>query len=81
MNNLANQPQIILIGGTSHIGKSTLGKALAIELKGEYIATDNLARHPGRPWSIDKSATIKPHVAEYYQSLSARKLLSDVLIH
>jgi len=81
INNLANQPRIILIGGASHIGKSTLGKALSIKLKGEYIATDNLARHPGRPWSTEKDKEIKPHVAEHYRGLSAPELLSDVLVH
>ncbi|MEM7594831.1 MAG: 2-phosphoglycerate kinase [Cyanobacteria bacterium P01_A01_bin.83] len=81
MSNLINQPQIILIGGTSHLGKSTLGKALSLELKGKYIATDSLARHPGRPWSIGKNKTIKPHVVEHYRSLSAPQLLSNVLLH
>ena len=81
MNNLANSPRIILIGGTSHIGKSTLGKALAIKLRGECISTDNLARHPGRPWSIEKNKAIKSHVAEHYQSLSVPELLLNALTH
>ena len=81
INSSANPTQIILIGGTSHIGKSTLGKALAIKLRGEYISTDDLARHPGRPWSSEKNTTIKLHVAEHYRSLSAPELLLDVLTH
>ena len=81
MNSSIPQSQIILIGGTSHTGKSALGRALASELKGKYIATDDLARHPGRPWNTLNSQTIKPRVAEHYRSLSVPQLISDVLIH
>lgn len=38
----------ILIGGSSHVGKSTLSKQLAAALGIELISTDDLARHPGR---------------------------------
>ena len=81
MENSVDIPQIILIGGTSHTGKSTLARALASKLKGKYLATDKLARHPGRPWKNEKSLTIKPHVLEHYRSLSAPELISDVMIH
>ncbi|MGD1875429.1 MAG: hypothetical protein ACFB02_20525 [Mastigocoleus sp.] len=39
-----SQRRIILIGGTSHAGKSTLGQALAITLGWDYCSTDKLAR-------------------------------------
>ena len=81
MNDLTNRPQIVLIGGTSHVGKSTLTKALAAKLRGEYIACDRLARHPGRPWKTENNEIIKSHVAEHYRNLSVPQLVEDVLIH
>ena len=81
MNDSINRPQIIFIGGTSHVGKSTLAKALAAKLKGEYIACDRLSRHPGRPWKTKNNEIIKPHVAEHYRNLSVLQLVEDVLIH
>ncbi len=50
---LMNQTRIILIGiligGTSHAGKSTLAQSLAAKLGWNYLSTDKLARHPGKP--------------------------------
>ncbi|MEL7245323.1 MAG: 2-phosphoglycerate kinase, partial [Cyanobacteria bacterium J06573_2] len=45
-----DKTRIILIGGSSHVGKSTLAQSLANKLNWNYISTDKLARHPGRPW-------------------------------
>jgi 2-phosphoglycerate kinase len=59
------QPLGILIAGTSHVGKSTFAKAIARSLDRELISTDELARHPGRPWP-----SAQPQVAEYYSKLS-----------
>ncbi len=70
----------ILIGGTSHIGKSTLAKALATKLGWTAISTDSLARHPGRPWR-QNDEKIPNHVAEYYLTLSVDELIKDVLQH
>jgi hypothetical protein len=42
--------RVVLIGGTSNVGKSTLAQAVAERLGFEYLSTDGLARHPGRPW-------------------------------
>lgn len=72
--------RVILIGGTSHTGKSTLGAFLAKRLGWELCATDRLARHPGRPWRT-KPETVPSHVAEHYRSLSINELLDDVLDH
>ena len=44
------------------------------------IATDQLARHPGRPWRT-LPERVPQHVAEHYLSLSADELLADVLRH
>jgi len=70
----------ILIGGSSNVGKSTLAKALANKLGWHYIATDYLARHPGRPWRTT-GEPIPSHVAEHYATLSTEELLEDVLRH
>ena len=73
--------RVILIGGTSHAGKSTLGLSLAERLAWDYLATDSLARHPGRPWKNQNQDTVKKHVAQHYRNLSAQSLLEDVLLH
>lgn len=59
------QPLGILFAGTSHVGKSTFATAIARLLGRELISTDDLARHPGRPWP-----TVRPQVAEFYSELS-----------
>ena len=78
---MTNSFQVVLIGGASHVGKSSLGKALAGELNGKYIATDSLARHPGRPWTNEEVKIVKPHVVEHYRNLSVPELVSNVLKH
>ena len=80
MNELTEKTRVILIGGSSHAGKTALGKFLAAKLNWSYIATDNLARHPGRPWA-STNGTIKDRVAEHYRTLSVESLLKDVLSH
>jgi 2-phosphoglycerate kinase len=72
--------RVILIGGSSHIGKSTLAESLAMKLGWRHISTDSLARHPGRPWRT-KPESVPLHVAEHYLSLSADALIKDVLCH
>ena len=42
--------RVVLIGGSSHVGKSTLSEALAARMGWERLSTDSLALHPGRPW-------------------------------
>ena len=41
--------RVLLIGGPSHTGKSTLAETLAAELGWNHVSTDSMARHPGRP--------------------------------
>jgi len=72
--------RVILIGGSSHAGKSALADALAKKLGWTQISTDKLARHPGRPWRPE-SQQVPDHVAEHYLSLSVRELIEDVLHH
>ena len=71
---------VLLIGGTSHTGKSTLGTRLAHERNGVYQSTDTLARHPGRPWKTFPE-TVPPHVAEHYLTLTPPELIADVVRH
>jgi hypothetical protein len=72
--------RLLLIGGASHVGKSTLAQSLATYLAWDYCSTDKLARHPGRPWQVNIQ-DIPKHVADHYQFLSANELLDDVLLH
>jgi len=71
---------IILIGGTSHAGKSTLAEFLAAKFGLMNISTDKLARHPGRPWK-DKPEEIPLHVQQHYFNLPVNELLANVLKH
>ena len=71
---------VILIGGSSHVGKSTLAAALAAKLGWTQISTDKLARHPGRPWKPAQQQ-LPDYVADHYLSLSVRELIEDVLHH
>lgn len=72
--------RVFLIGGSSHVGKSTLAQSLGSRLGWRPISTDSLARHPGRPWS-KKPVTVPEDVAGHYLSLSVDELVADVLRH
>ena len=72
-----SSPRVVLIGGTSHVGKSTLSESLAARLGWTRISTDTLARHPGRPWK-PAPEKVPDHVAEHYLSLSVNELIEDV---
>jgi 2-phosphoglycerate kinase len=81
MHKSIDETRVILIGGSSHTGKSTLGRALAAKLGWSYLATDKLARHPGRPWVGANGQAMPAHVVEHYRDLSADALFLDVLSH
>ena len=72
--------RVILIGGASHVGKSTLARSLADTLGLRLLSTDTMARHPGRPWRSAPEA-VPDHVAEHYLTLSVGELITDVLDH
>lgn len=72
--------RVVLIGGTSHVGKSTFAQAVAERLGFECLSTDGLARHPGRPWRTPEWE-VPAHVAEHYGSLTVDELISSVLDH
>src|ERR1700689_1799826 len=72
--------KVVLVGGTSHAGKSTLARTLAERLDGEARSTDQLARHPGRPWRQGERE-VSPHVAEHYGGLEPEALLASVMRH
>jgi 2-phosphoglycerate kinase len=81
MNQRINQTRIILIGGSSHAGKSTLAQNLAAKLNWNYLSTDKLARHPGKPWIQPNKKFIPEHVVEHYKNLSPEELFLDVISH
>ncbi len=81
MNKSINETKVILIGGSSHAGKSTLAQYLAAKLNWNYCSTDKLARHPGKPWIQANKKTIPEHVAEHYRTLSTEALFLGVLSH
>ena len=72
--------RVILIGGTSSVGKSTLARSIALKLEWGLTSTDSLARHPGRPWKT-AFRSVPQHVADHYLSLSVDELVADVLRH
>ncbi|MDT7845713.1 hypothetical protein [Streptomyces justiciae] len=72
--------RVLLIGGTSHTGKSTVARAAAERLGFTYRPTDLLARHPGRPWRTP-DREVPPHVAEHYGTLGVDELIDSVLDH
>lgn len=72
--------RVVLIGGTSHAGKSTVAQVVADRAGFEYVSTDRLARHPGRPWRTPQWE-VPAHVAEHYRSLTVDELISSVLDH
>lgn len=72
--------KVILIGGSSHSGKSVVAKTMAIKINWSFLSTDSLARHPGRPWRKNPN-DIPSHVVEHYSTLSVEQLFEDVLTH
>ncbi|KPI20248.1 hypothetical protein OK074_7590 [Actinobacteria bacterium OK074] len=73
--------RVVLIGGTSHAGKTTVGVEIARRLGYEYRSTDGLARHPGRPWRTEAGGEVPAHVAEHYRTLCTEELITSVLDH
>lgn len=72
--------RVILIGGSSHAGKSSVGRIVAQRLGWELAPTDGMARHPGRPWPRPDWA-VPPHVIEHYETLSPDALAAAQLAH
>lgn len=68
--------QAILISGTSHVGKSTLAEKLAERLGWAGLSTDNLGRHPGRPWMA-----IPAPVTEFYERLTPETIHWFLKVH
>jgi 2-phosphoglycerate kinase len=69
-----------LIGGSSHLGKSTIAAAVAAMVGGEARSTDRMGPHPGRPWPVGETAP-PPHTVAHYQTLSGEELIVSVVAH
>ncbi|MFE3854930.1 hypothetical protein ACFXPN_27835 [Streptomyces griseorubiginosus] len=72
--------RVVVIGGTSNTGKSTVAGAVAERLGFAHRSTDLLARHPGRPWRTPERE-VPPHVAEHYATPAVDELIDSVLGH
>ena len=81
MGNLRTNLKVILIGGSSHAGKSMVSESLAAKMGWSYLSTDKLAAHPGRPWRRTPGEKVMDIVAEHYLNLSVDELIEDVLRH
>ena len=81
MGNLLPNLSVILIGGSSHAGKSTVSESLADKLGWSHLSTDRLAAHPGRPWRRTPGDKVMDIVSEHYLNLSVDELMEDVLRH
>lgn len=66
----------LLIGGSSHCGKSTLAHRLGTALGWRVRSTDGLGRHPGRPWTGVPDA-----VEEFYYALSDDTIYWFLRVH
>jgi len=73
-------PRVLLVGGTSHAGKTSLAENIAANPGWTMRSTDKLAKHPGRPWKSTGSAA-PPHVQDHYRTLDVDALIKDVLRH
>lgn len=67
---------LVLIFGTSHVGKSTLAGRLGERLGWPVRSTDTMGRHPGRPWP-----QVREPVAEHYRRLSDETIYWFLLTH
>ena len=76
----AIDPRVLLIGGSSNVGKSTVAGLLGARPGWIHVSTDSLGRHPGRPWPTPWRA-VPEHVARHYLTLGPDQLLRSVLVH
>ena len=67
---------VLLIFGTSHVGKSTLAARVGRALGWQVQSTDSLARHPGRPWP-----EVREPVAEFYSRLTDESVFWFLRVH
>lgn len=67
---------VLLVFGSSNVGKSTLAARIQELLGWSAQSTDRMARHPGRPWP-----QLPDQVAEYYSSLSDETIYWFLRVH
>lgn len=73
---MVQAPREVFVVGTSCVGKTTCAEALALRLGRPVIATDALARHPGRPWL----GAPEP-VLTFYRALPADAIVWFLRVH
>lgn len=73
---MTEKPTGLILTGTSHSGKSTLARQIGDATSWQVLSTDQMARHPGRPWQ-----TIPAAVQEYYLRLSDETIHWFLQIH
>jgi 2-phosphoglycerate kinase len=76
---LDDRVRVILVGGTSHVGKSTVAARMAEKLGWGVMSTDRMARYPGRPWTTRPE--FKREVAEHFLAHYADGLVAGQLAH
>ena len=62
---MMTRPPALLLLGTSHVGKSTCAHRISHAIGWPVISTDQLGRHPGRPWT-----GVPDPVMEFYLRLT-----------
>ena len=73
--------RVILIGGTSSVGKSTTARSLAVRLGWEHVSTDRMARHPAARGPTRHADPVPEHVLAHYRMLSVDQLVAEQLRH
>ena len=77
---MAREIKVLLLGGTSRVGKSALAARLAATLGWDLRSTDQFARHPGQPWRDDRSQ-LPADVIAHYSADSVVGLVDSVVRH
>ncbi len=75
------RPRVLAVGGTSHAGKTSVGRYLATSLTWAHVPTDRLAKHPGRPWGALPGVDPPAHVVSHYESHTPSDLTDLLLTH
>lgn len=73
---MTTRPPALLLLGTSHVGKSTCAARIGGAIGWSVTSTDQLGRHPGRPWT-----GVPDPVTEFYLRLTDDAIHWFLLVH